>query len=54
MALKEETRAMMRALSIRIEELEGELPMCRVAVGRGVLGVTLNCKINVPKPKKFN
>ncbi|KAH1121418.1 hypothetical protein J1N35_004578 [Gossypium stocksii] len=47
-ALKEETMAMKKALSTRIEELEEELVVCRATIGRGVLGVTLNCEIDVP------
>ncbi|MBA0608983.1 hypothetical protein Godav_021127 [Gossypium davidsonii] len=33
-ALKEETMATMMALNIRIEELKGELALCRAAVGK--------------------
>ncbi|MFQ6656870.1 hypothetical protein Gotur_026789, partial [Gossypium turneri] len=42
MALKEETMTTTRALSTRIEELEGELALCRVAVEKGVENTTLN------------
>ncbi|MFQ6645030.1 hypothetical protein Gotur_019196 [Gossypium turneri] len=42
MALKEETMAMTRALSTRIEELEGELALCRAAVGNGVANAALS------------
>ncbi|KAK8322721.1 hypothetical protein V6Z12_A12G184700 [Gossypium hirsutum] len=34
MALKEETMATTRALSTRIEELEGELALCQAALGK--------------------
>ncbi|KAH1037922.1 hypothetical protein J1N35_039665 [Gossypium stocksii] len=51
--LKEETMATTRALNMSIEELEGELVVCRVDIGKGVLGVTLNRDIDVPKLKKF-
>ncbi|MBA0875188.1 hypothetical protein Goshw_027619 [Gossypium schwendimanii] len=52
MALKEETMATMRVLSTIIEELEGELALCRVAVGKGVANATLSNE-DVPKPKNF-
>ncbi|MFQ6651857.1 hypothetical protein Gotur_024018 [Gossypium turneri] len=42
MALKEETMATTRALSTRIEELEGELALCRAAVGNGVANAVLS------------
>ncbi|MFQ6626343.1 hypothetical protein Gotur_005960 [Gossypium turneri] len=42
MALKEETMATTRALSTRIEEFEGELALCRAAVGKGVANVALS------------
>ncbi|MFQ6656410.1 hypothetical protein Gotur_026526 [Gossypium turneri] len=42
MALKEETMATTRALSTRIEELEGELALCRAAVGKGVANAALS------------
>ncbi|MFQ6652884.1 hypothetical protein Gotur_024551 [Gossypium turneri] len=42
MALKEETMATMRALSTRIEKLEGELALCRAAVGNGVANAALS------------
>ncbi|MFQ6653933.1 hypothetical protein Gotur_025105, partial [Gossypium turneri] len=41
-----------RALSTRIEELEGELALCRAAVGNGVANVALSNE-DVPKPKEF-
>ncbi|MFQ6664360.1 hypothetical protein Gotur_031507 [Gossypium turneri] len=43
MALKEETMATTRALSTRIEELEGELALFRAALSNE----------DVPKPKEF-
>ncbi|MFQ6662985.1 hypothetical protein Gotur_030665, partial [Gossypium turneri] len=52
MALKEETMATTRALSTRIEELEGELALCRAAVGNRVLSVALSNE-DVPKLKEF-
>ncbi|MFQ6643683.1 hypothetical protein Gotur_017712 [Gossypium turneri] len=52
MALKEETMATTRALSTRIEELEGELALCRAAVGKGVSSAALSNE-DVPKPKEF-
>ncbi|MFQ6658942.1 hypothetical protein Gotur_028017 [Gossypium turneri] len=42
MALKEETMATTRALSTRIEVLEGELALYRAAVGKGVANAALN------------
>ncbi|MFQ6665855.1 hypothetical protein Gotur_032434 [Gossypium turneri] len=42
MALKEETMATTRALSIRIEELEGELALYRAAAGKEVSSVALS------------
>ncbi|MBA0721398.1 hypothetical protein Golax_008944, partial [Gossypium laxum] len=51
-ALKEETMATTMALSTRIEELEGELALCRVAVGKGVSSAALNYE-DVPKLKEF-
>ncbi|MBA0876223.1 hypothetical protein Goshw_020162 [Gossypium schwendimanii] len=41
-----------RALSTRIEELEGELALCRAAVGKGMANATLSNE-DVPKPKEF-
>ncbi|MFQ6643685.1 hypothetical protein Gotur_017712 [Gossypium turneri] len=41
-----------RALSTRIEELEGELALCRAAVGKGVSSAALSNE-DVPKPKEF-
>lgn len=52
MILKEETMAITRALSTRIEELKGELAFCRETVGNGVLSVVLSYE-DVPKPKEF-
>ncbi|MFQ6648198.1 hypothetical protein Gotur_021189 [Gossypium turneri] len=52
MALKEETMVMKMALSIRIEELEGELALCRIAMGKGVSSATLSNE-DVLKPKEF-
>ncbi|MBA0876220.1 hypothetical protein Goshw_020162, partial [Gossypium schwendimanii] len=52
MALKEEIMATTRALSTRIEELEGELALCRAAVGKGMANATLSNE-DVPKPKEF-
>ncbi|KAK5775793.1 hypothetical protein PVK06_043734 [Gossypium arboreum] len=52
MALKEETMATTLALSIRIEKLEGELALCRAAVGKGVSSAALSSEY-VPKPKEF-
>ncbi|MBA0636909.1 hypothetical protein Godav_022065 [Gossypium davidsonii] len=52
MALKEETMATTRALSTRIEELEEELALCQVAVGKGVANVALS-NGDFPKPKEF-
>ncbi|MFQ6630504.1 hypothetical protein Gotur_009118, partial [Gossypium turneri] len=52
MALKEEIMATMRALSTRIEELEGELALCGAAVGNGVENTALSNE-DVPKPKEF-
>ncbi|MBA0880434.1 hypothetical protein Goshw_011627 [Gossypium schwendimanii] len=52
MALKEETIATTRALSTRIEELEGELALFRAAVGKGVSSAALSNE-DVPKLKEF-
>ncbi|KAK8259601.1 hypothetical protein V6Z12_D13G067500 [Gossypium hirsutum] len=52
MALKEETMPTMRALSTRIEELEGELALCRAVVENGVANAALSNE-DVPKPKDF-
>ncbi|MFQ6622754.1 hypothetical protein Gotur_001853 [Gossypium turneri] len=52
MALKKETMATTRALSTRIEELEGELALCRAAVGNGVANAALSNE-DVLKPKEF-
>ncbi|KAH1063937.1 hypothetical protein J1N35_028924 [Gossypium stocksii] len=53
MALKEEKMITMRALSTRIEEFNGELVLCRETMDRGVLSATLNCEVDVLKPKEF-
>ncbi|MBA0615949.1 hypothetical protein Godav_016046 [Gossypium davidsonii] len=52
MALKEETMATTKALSTRIEELEGELALCRATVGKRVSNAALSNE-DVPKPKEF-
>ncbi|MFQ6659654.1 hypothetical protein Gotur_028462 [Gossypium turneri] len=52
MALKEETMASTRALSTRIEELEGKLALYRAAMGNRVSSVALSNE-DVPKPKEF-
>ncbi|KAH1113655.1 hypothetical protein J1N35_007033 [Gossypium stocksii] len=52
MALKKETMATTRALSTRIEELEVELALCKVAVGERVSSAALNNEY-VLKPKEF-
>ncbi|MBA0633897.1 hypothetical protein Godav_025922 [Gossypium davidsonii] len=52
MVLKEEAMATTRALSIRIEELEGELALCRAAVGKRVENASLSNE-DVPKPKEL-
>lgn len=41
-----------RALSTRIEKLDGELTLCRAAVGNGVANAALSNE-DVPKPKEF-
>ncbi|MFQ6645155.1 hypothetical protein Gotur_019330 [Gossypium turneri] len=51
-ALKEETMAPTMALSKRIEELEGELALCRAVVEKGVSSVALSYD-DVPKLKEF-
>ncbi|MBA0665813.1 hypothetical protein Goklo_002289 [Gossypium klotzschianum] len=51
-ALKEETMATTMALSIRIEELEGELALCQAAMGKGVANATLSYR-DILKPKEF-
>ncbi|MBA0850913.1 hypothetical protein Goshw_009428 [Gossypium schwendimanii] len=51
-ALKEETMAMTIILSIRIEELEGALALCRAAMGKKVASAVLSNK-DVPKLKEF-
>ncbi|MBA0765307.1 hypothetical protein Gotri_014527 [Gossypium trilobum] len=48
----EKTIATTMALSTRIEELEGELALCRAAVGKGVSNTALSNE-DVPKPKEF-
>ncbi|KAH1046566.1 hypothetical protein J1N35_037350 [Gossypium stocksii] len=52
MNLKEEIIVTMMALSIRIDELEVELALCRAAVGKGVLSAALNNE-DVLEPKGF-
>ncbi|KAG8492602.1 hypothetical protein CXB51_010048 [Gossypium anomalum] len=52
MVLNEETMATMKVLSIRIEELDGELALCRTAMRGGVLSAVLSYK-DVPKSKEF-
>ncbi|MBA0634009.1 hypothetical protein Godav_029239 [Gossypium davidsonii] len=52
MALKEETMGTTRALSTRIDELVGELALCRATMGKEVANAALNNE-NVPKLKKF-
>ncbi|MBA0792881.1 hypothetical protein Gohar_017342 [Gossypium harknessii] len=47
MALKEETEVTKRALSRKIEELKGELSVCRAVVDKGVL----SNKFESSKPK---
>lgn len=50
MALNEETKAMM----VKIKELERELTICRAIVGKRMLAsISEQCKMDVPKPKKF-
>ncbi|MBA0698881.1 hypothetical protein Goari_000564 [Gossypium aridum] len=51
-ALKEETMVTTMALSTRIEELERELALFRVAVGKGVSSAALSYE-DIPKPKEF-
>ncbi|MBA0549721.1 hypothetical protein Golob_020738, partial [Gossypium lobatum] len=52
MALKEETMATTMALSIRINELEGELALCQEVVGERVSSVVFSYE-DVLKPKEF-
>ncbi|MBA0865206.1 hypothetical protein Goshw_010058 [Gossypium schwendimanii] len=52
MTLKEKTMVTMMALSTRIDELEGELALCRAAVEKGVSSAALSNE-DVPKLKKF-
>ncbi|MBA0651192.1 hypothetical protein Goklo_018547 [Gossypium klotzschianum] len=52
MALKEETMATTKALSTRIDELEGELALCRATVGKRVSNAALSIE-DVLKPKEF-
>ncbi|MBA0612653.1 hypothetical protein Godav_013233 [Gossypium davidsonii] len=48
--LKEETKAMM----VKVEELKGELVMCRADIGKEMLtSVPKKHKIDVPKSKEF-
>ncbi|KAK5811608.1 hypothetical protein PVK06_026958 [Gossypium arboreum] len=51
-ALKEQTMATTMALSTRIEELEGELALYRIVVGKGVPSAVL-CYEDVLKLKEF-
>ncbi|KAK5832319.1 hypothetical protein PVK06_016120 [Gossypium arboreum] len=51
-ALKEETMAATLTLSTRIEELEGELALCRAAVEEGVSSAALSSEC-VPEPEEF-
>ncbi|KAK5824749.1 hypothetical protein PVK06_019533 [Gossypium arboreum] len=51
-ALKEETMATTLALNTRIEELEGELALCRAAMGEGVSSAALSNEY-IPKLKEF-
>ncbi|MBA0617750.1 hypothetical protein Godav_027172 [Gossypium davidsonii] len=53
MALKKETMATTKALSTIIDELNGELALCRAVVSNGVSSVAFNCEVDVPKPKEF-
>ncbi|MBA0556443.1 hypothetical protein Golob_026544 [Gossypium lobatum] len=52
MALKEETMAKAKALNTRVEELEGELALCRAVMGNGVASASLNYE-DVSKLKEF-
>ncbi|MBA0851116.1 hypothetical protein Goshw_013592 [Gossypium schwendimanii] len=52
MTLKEETMVTTKALNTRIEELEGELALCREALGKGMPSAALSNE-DVPKPKEF-
>ncbi|MBA0730625.1 hypothetical protein Golax_004564 [Gossypium laxum] len=52
MILKKETMATTMALSTRIEELEVELALCRIAVGEGVSSAALSNK-DALKQKEF-
>lgn len=52
--MKEENKATVTNLNTKIKELEGELTMCRVVMGKRVLGATPSHNIDVPKSKKFN
>ncbi|KAK5793647.1 hypothetical protein PVK06_034799 [Gossypium arboreum] len=40
-------------MATRIEELDGELALCRAVVGNGVSSTALNYEVNVPKLKEF-
>ncbi|MBA0693926.1 hypothetical protein Goari_004265 [Gossypium aridum] len=51
--MKEENKAIVMTLNTRIEELEGELMVYRILMGKNVLGAISIHKINVLKPKKF-
>lgn len=52
-AMKEENEATVTILNTKIEELKGELTVCKDVVGKGVLGTTPSHKIDVPKLEKF-
>ena len=45
--------AMMVAMREEIEELKRELTVCKTAIGGGVLAMTPNPRVDVPKPKEF-
>ncbi|MBA0777582.1 hypothetical protein Gotri_005589 [Gossypium trilobum] len=51
--MNEENKATVMTLNTRIEELEGELMVYRILMGKKVLGATSSHKIDVLKPKKF-
>ncbi|KAK5784709.1 hypothetical protein PVK06_039235 [Gossypium arboreum] len=51
--LKEETKATMNALNTRIEELQGELVVCRAILGNRFLSATVNYEMDVTKLEKF-
>ncbi|KAK5803434.1 hypothetical protein PVK06_031079 [Gossypium arboreum] len=49
----DEFEATMSALDEQIEKFNEELVICRVFVGKEVLGVTPNHQMNVPKSENF-